>query len=202
MALQQPDSLRAVLDSVFAAPRYRWVRRPDPLAALRLRWAEFKEWLQGLHDAHPLGYRLMLFAAVAILLAILIHAGWVFLRAIGSESSRADQAPGPDGRRQDEAWYRREADRLASQGRFADAIQADFIALLLALDARRVLKFDASKTPGEYASETRLAPDASRAFRELVRNLYGYAFARWPCGPVEFAEWRTRAAVDRYAAAN
>jgi hypothetical protein len=202
MAPQQPDSLRTVLDSVFAARQYRWVRRPDAFASLRLRWAELKVWLQGLHDAHPVGYRLILVAAVAILIAILIHAGWAFLRAIASESRRADQVPGPDRRWQDEAWYRRESDRLASQGRFADAIQADFIALLLALDTRRLLKFDASKTPGEYARETRFSPDGSRAFRELVRNLYGYGFARWPCGPAEFAEWRARAAVDRYAAAN
>lgn len=202
MAVQQQDSLRAVLDSVFAAPQYRWVLHPDPLASLRLRWAELKQWLQGLQDMHPVGYRLVLIAAVAILAAILIRIGWDFLRAMGSEKNGADKAPGPASQWHDEAWYRREADRLASQGRFADAIQADFIALLLALDARRVLKFDASKTPGEYASETRLAPDASRAFRELVRNLYGYAFARWPCGPVEFAEWRARALVDRYAAAN
>jgi hypothetical protein len=202
MAPQQPDSLRAVLDSVFAAPQYRWVLRPDPLASLRLRWAEFKQWLQGLHDAHPIGYKVVLFVAVAILTAILIRICWDFLHTMRSENTRADNPPGRASQWHDEAWYRREADRLASRGRFADAIQADFIALLLALDARRVLNFDASKTPGEYASETRLTPDASRAFRELVRNLYGYAFARWPCGPVEFAEWRTRAAVDRYAAAN
>jgi hypothetical protein len=202
MASEQPDSLRAVLDSVFAAPQYRWVRHPDAFASLRLWWAELKQWLQGLHDAHPAGYRMLLYAAVAILLAILMHAGWSFLRAIGPESRRAGRAPGPDQPWQDEAWYRREADRLANQGRFADAIQADFIALLLALDGRRVLKFDASKTPAEYASETRLAPEASRAFRELVRNLYGYAFARWPCGPAEYADWRARASVDRYATAN
>ena len=124
MAPQQPDSLRAVLDSVFAAPQYRWVRRPDALASLRLWWAELKQWLQGLHDAHPIGYRVVLFAAVAILTAILIRIGWDFLRAMGSENNRANNAPGPDGPWHDEAWYRREADRLATRGRFADAIQA------------------------------------------------------------------------------
>jgi hypothetical protein len=202
MVPQQPDSLRAVLDSVFAGPEYRWVQRRDAFASLRLRWAEFLQWLQGLHDAHPVGYRLALVAAMVMLLAILIRAGWVFLRAISSERGRAELAPGLETPRRDEAWYRREADRLATQGRFTDAIQADFIALLLALDARQVLQFDASKTPGEYVSDPRLAPEARRAFRELVRSLYGYAFARWPCGPAEYAEWRVRATTDRYAAAN
>ena len=32
------DSLRVVLDSVFAAPAYRWVEPTDPFAALRLRF--------------------------------------------------------------------------------------------------------------------------------------------------------------------
>ena len=191
-----------MLDSVFAGPQYRWVERQDPFASLRFRWAEFVQWLRSLHDAHPVGYRLALVAAVAVLAAILIRTGWNVLRAIGSDRGRAELAPGLERPRRDEAWYRREADRLAHQGRFADAIQADFIGLLLALDARRVLQFDASKTPGEYVSEPRLAPDARRAFRELVRSLYGYAFARWPCGPAEYAEWRVRAAADRYAAAN
>lgn len=202
MAPEQPDSLRAVLDSVFAAPQYRWVRRPDAFAPVRRWWAELRQWLQTLHETHPIGYRLVLFAAVAILFAVLIHTGWVLLRTMRSDAARAAASPGPGARWQDEAWHRREADRLATQGRFADAIQTDFIALLLALDARRVLKFHPSKTPGEYANETRLAPDAARAFRELVRSVYGYAFARWPCGPGEFAEWRARAAVERYAAAN
>ena len=202
MEPQQPDSLRAVLDSVFAGPQYRWVQRHDAFASLRFRWAEFLQWLQGLHDAHPVGYRLALFAAVALLTAILVRAGWVFLRAIGSKRGGTEFVAGPERSWRDEAWYRREADRLANQGRFADAIQADFIALLLALDARRVLQFDASRTPGEYVSDPRLAPDARRALRELVRSLYGYAFARWPCGPAEYAEWRGRATADRYAAAN
>jgi hypothetical protein len=197
-----PDSLRAVLDSVFAAPAYRWVRRPDAFASLRLRWAELQQWLRDLHAAHPIGYQIVLGAAVVILALILMQTAWEFWRAVGSDSGRRVTSPDPGGQRHDEAWYRREAERLAALGLFTDAIQTEFIALLLALDARRVLTFDASKTPGEYSRETRLAPEASRAFRELVRSLYGYAFARWPCGPHEYAEWRSRADADRYAPAN
>jgi hypothetical protein len=202
MPMQTPDSLRTVLDSVFAAPQYRWVRRPDAFATLRRGWAALEEWLQALHSAHPLGYRLILVAVLATLIAVLMHTAWIFWRTVrpGAGQSAASATPGASW--QDEAWYRREADRLAAQGRFADAIQADFIALVLALDARRVLTFHSSKTPGEYASETRFAPEAGRAFRDLVRTLYGYAFARWPCGPGEFAEWRAHAVADRYAGAN
>ena len=200
--LQHPDSLRAALDSVFAAPAYRWTRRPDALGLLRRWWFELTHWLQGLHDSHPLGYRIMLVAAVAILLAILIHTSWVFLRTISRGGTGHANASVADRPWHDEAWYRREADRLAADGRFAEAIQADFVALLLALDARRIVAFHPSKTPGEYAGEAGLAPDVVPAFRELVHLLYGYAFARWPCGPGEFSDWRARAATERYATAH
>jgi hypothetical protein len=47
----------------------------------------------------------------------------------------------------------------------------------------------------------KLAPPGREAFRELVRALYGYAFARWPCGAAEFDRWRQWAAPERYAGA-
>jgi hypothetical protein len=72
-------------------------------------------------------------------------------------------------------------------------MQADFLALVLALEAADLLRFHPAKTPAEYSRESRLAPSARVEFRELVRTLYGYAFARWPCGPGDFASWRTRA---------
>ena len=195
------DSLRAVLDSVFAGPAYHWVRRPDPLAPLARRWIEFLAWLQQAHDAHPLAYRALLAACVIALVAIVAHSAWVLARSVGSESN----PPAPvssDADRRDEAWYRRDADRLAAEGRFVDAIQADFVALLLALDARQAVHFEPSRTPAEYLRDATLAVESRQAFAELVARLYGYAFARLPCGPREYAEWRMRARPDQYAPAH
>jgi hypothetical protein len=60
----QPDSLRAVLDSVFAAPDYLWVERTPPLAFLGV--AGSRDWRGGSRtaEAHPLGFRLLLGALV------------------------------------------------------------------------------------------------------------------------------------------
>jgi Domain of unknown function (DUF4129) len=198
---EYPDSLRAVLDSVFAAPAYRWVQRPDPFAALRHFRDAIWHWLETFHDAHPLGFRAVLYAMVAVMIAIVIHAGWTFIRSVRAadaspEASRARFIP------RDQAWYRREADRLAAAGHFAEAIQADFLALVLALDARHVLRFHPSKTPGEYTREPGLAPGSREEFRDLVRRLYRYAFARSSCGPADFSDWRERATPERYAPAN
>jgi hypothetical protein len=195
------DSLRAVLDSVFAAPEYRWVERPESYALPR-RWMRMlQQWLFDLRESHPAAFRLLLAGMILLVIAVFVHAGWVFLRTVraaGEGAPGVTAAPVP---RRDQGWYRREADRLAVLGRYAEAMQYDFLALVLALDASSLVRFHPSKTPGEYSREARLAPAAQDEFRTLVRTLYAYVFARRPCGPREFAEWRALAVPERYAPA-
>jgi hypothetical protein len=194
------DALRAVLDSVFAAPEYRWVERRNPLAFVA-RWLEgLQRWLVALRDAHPLGFRLLLAALVVVLVATLVHAGWILSHALRAEQA-SHAASGSPATRKDRSWYRRESDRLAAEGRYAEAMQAEFLALVLALDGLQLLRFHPGKTPAEYAHDARLGAAARAEFRDLVRSLYGYAFARWPCGPDDFAHWRSRAEPERYARA-
>jgi hypothetical protein len=196
------DSLRAVLDSVFAGPDYRWVVKRQSIGVLRRWLGALQEWLLGFQDAHPVGFRLFEAGLVVVLIAVFVHAGWVLVRTVRSSGGAGAALPAVSGVRRDQAWYRREADRLAAEGRFVEAVQADFLALVLALDASRLLRFHPSKTPAEYAEEARLERGARAEFRELVKSLYGYAFARRPCGPDEFVEWRLRAAPERYAPAH
>jgi hypothetical protein len=194
------DSLRAVLDTVFAGRDYRWQERPTPVSTFA-RWLDaLQRWLSGVHDTHPLLFRWIQIGLLVGVLAIFAHAAWLFLRTVRSGQPGEGLPHGPSQRR-DREWYRREADRLAAQERYAEAVQADFLALVLALDALRLLKFHPSKTPAEYGMEARLAGETREEFRELIRRLYGYAFARRPCGAAEFQEWRARATPERYAPA-
>ena len=196
-----PDSLRAVLDSVFAAPAYRWVDQPEPWYAFLIRWLQAASaWVLGLRESHPLGFRLFLAGLVLVLVVILVHAGWVLLHTIRA-GPRPEALPDRSVGRRDRSWYRREADRLAQEGRFVEAIQADFLALVLALDAEGLLRFHPGKTPGEYTRESRLAPGARQEFQALVQTLYGFAFARRPCGRDDFERWRAAARPERYAGA-
>jgi len=197
------DSLRAVLDSVFTGRDYHWVVQPQSMSVLR-RWLNgLQAWLAGLRDAHPVGFGVFEAALIVIVLAIFVHAGWVLVRAVRPGGPGSGGAlPSASTARRDQAWYRREADRLAAEGRFVEAVQADFLALVLALDAARLLRFHPSKTPAEYAAEARLERGAQVEFGELVQSLYGYAFARRPCGADEFMSWRSRAIPERYAAAH
>ena len=198
-----PDSLRATLDSVFADPAYRWVERPPPLAFLARWWQALIAWLDGLQSLHPDFFFALMAGLIVVLVAIFVHAVWIM-----AITMRAARAPAEGGRGplpaavRGSAWYRSAADRLALEGRYAEAIQSDFLALVLELDARQVVRYHPSKTPNEYSYEAGLSPEARGAFRDLVRLLYGYAFARRPCGPADFAAWRSLAAAERYAVAH
>lgn len=195
------DSLRAVLDSVFAAPEYRWVERPETYALLR-RWLRIaQQWLLDMRETHPALFKLLLAGLVLLVIAIFLHAAWVFLQTVRAAGRAGPGALAPLPPRRDQAWYRGEADRLAGLGRYAEAMQYDFLALILALDAAALVRFHPSKTPGEYTREARLSPEGRNQLRALVGDLYGYVFARRACGPREFEAWRVQAAPERYAPA-
>jgi hypothetical protein len=197
------DSLRAVLDSVFSGQAYRWVEHPSPFAFFLRWWYRIREWLAGLEKTQPALYWLIIWLLTAVLVVIVVHALWVMartLKAAGAPPAAESAHSTPTLR--GAAWYRREAQRLAREGRYPEAMQADFLGLVLELDQRGLVKFHPSKTPNEYSYEVR-APEPERlAFRDLVRALYGYAFARAPCGAEDFASWRERSGVERYAAAH
>ena len=196
------DSLRAVLDSVFAAPEYQWRSAPRPLGFLQRLWTMLGLWLNRFHDSNPLLFQYFFWGLVLLLVLILTHAGWVFLRTVRGASAREGAvAGGPGVEARDARWYRREANRLATEGRYAEALHALFRALVLDLDARGLVRFHPSKTPNEYTYEPRLELADRERLRELVRGLYAYAFARQPCGPEEYRAWRQRAAEGWHAAA-
>jgi uncharacterized protein DUF4129 len=198
-----PDSLRAVLDKVFAGPAYEWVEPKNPLDFLLRWWRDFLRWLSGLEQARPLFYWALIWILTAILAAIVVHAVYVMvqtLKAAGAPAGASDLPLSPEVR--GAGWYRREAQRLAREGRYAEAMQADFLGLVLELDQRGTLKFHPSKTPYEYSTEVRGEEPVRSAFRGLVRSLYGYAFARAPCGPDDFVRWLDASRAERYAASH
>ncbi len=198
-----PDSLRAVLDRVFAGSAYEWVEPKHPLAFLSRWWLEFLRWLSGLEQSQPLVYWAMIWILTTILAAIVVHAVWVMARTLQAAAAPARAGAGaasPEIR--GAAWYRREARRLAAEGRYIEAMQADFLGLVLELDQRGSLKFHPSKTPYEYSVEVQGGEGVRTAFGALTRSLYRYAFARAPCGPDDFAHWQDATRAERYASSH
>lgn len=196
-----PDSLQTVLDSVFAAPAYAWVERPHPLGWLIRRWEALRDWLLRLQEGHPTLFTVLLWTVVAVLVAILAHAAWVFLRTLRHAAAREVAAPVRAAARRDAAWYEREAERLAAAGRHAEAVQAAFAAVVLGLDARGLVRYHPSKTPAEYAREARLDADDRRRLRDLAGQLYRFAFGGAACDLDDYRRWRERAAPEWHAAA-
>jgi hypothetical protein len=206
IALQQlpqipADSLRQVLDSVFAQPMYQWAR-PSPFAILGKWWRALLTWLAGLESTQPGLYWFLFYLMVGLLLAILLHAAIVFARTLRAAHRSSQADPVPAARARGAAWYRAEAVRLAAGGRYPEAMQHDFLGLVLELDQQRLLTYHPSKTPGEYTREVQLTEAGRGAFRDLVAALYRVAFARVPCAPDEFAAWHREARTERYAGAH
>ncbi len=193
------DSLRRVVRRVLDTAPYQWREESDATVVLRRWWNTLVEWLAQLAGNHPTLFRLLLWALVALLAAMAAQAVWVLIRTTRRRA-------GPDGTNpargsaivRSAAWYGTEAERLFREGRFAAAMQADFVRLVLELDARNRVRFHPSKTPLEYLAEV---PAETRAeFGGLVGDLYRYAFAGVPCDADQFAAWRRLASVDRYVA--
>ena len=203
LARARDDSLRAILDSVFATPAYRWETREDPFGMLRRLWGATGDAMDRLRAQNPDAVRLLTWLLVAILVLIVTHAAWVAWRTIrgGSRGELATVAS-PAIVPRDAAWYANEAARLSGAGQFAAAMQADFLRLVLELDARRVLHFHPSRTPSEYARDPALTEDGRTALRILVREMYAHAFARVPLDRAQYEAWRACAVAERYAPAH
>ena len=197
-AVQRSDSLRAALDSVFAGPAYRWdqvVRTEGPLVRIG---REALRRLDDLQQRNPIAFRALFWILVSALTLLLLHAALVAWRTMRGATGGSHRDAGVAIDVRDAAWFAAETLRLADAGRFADAMQADFIRLMLELDARHVVRFHPSKTPREFAHEAPSGP-TRQSLMDLVRILYRYAFARESCGSAEFASWRMQTNADRYA---
>lgn len=196
-------ALRAVLDSVFASPAYRWAETPGPERLLRDWWGRMGDWLEGLRAGNPAAFRLLAVALLIALVLVLAHGAWVVWRTMRSAAASEDGSPRGAGREaRDAAWYLWEADRAAAAGRTGEALQLAFIGLALTLDGQGLLRYHASKTPGECAREARLAGEDRDRLRELVRTLYAHVFGGRPCGPDDYHRWREAIAGPWHAPAH
>jgi hypothetical protein len=189
--VQTPEAFRAVLDSVFSAPTYRWAENPDPLRRLFEWWSRLLEWLEGLRTANPAAFRVLVVALLAGLLLALGHAGWVVWRTVRAAGRTGDEAPARGTpQRRDAEWFSRAADRAASGGRLAEALQLAFIALALRLEAEGVLQYHPGKTPAECARDARLPAADRERLAALVRSLYSYAFGGHALDAENYRRWR------------
>lgn len=185
-----PATFRAVLDSVFSSPVYRWVNQPSATRLLRRWWDRLSEWLQALQSDNPALFRYLVMGLLLALILTFLHAGYLMWRTMRGAPPPTDRLPPSTPAARDAEWYEREADRAAGAGRRLEALQLAFIALALRLEMRGLLRYHASKTPAECAAEAHLEDNDRERMRQLVRTLYGYVFGGRPCSLEDYRRWR------------
>jgi len=195
------DSLRAVLDSVFSAPAYDWVEEPRPLATVRNWWISLADWIASVRTLHPVLFQLLMLTLAAILVAILVHAGYVFQQTVRAAARRDPKtALLSFQHRRDATWYLASADQAAAAGRYRDALRLAFEALVLRLDAMGSLRWGPGKTARDYSREARLLPGDRERLVGIVGVLYRHVYSGDPCGAPEYAMLRGAAVEDWHAA--
>jgi hypothetical protein len=129
-----------------------------------------------LRDTAPLIYWVVVvwlgLTALALLGHILYTSASAFARDRAHGGADEPAVRGPRGAAEWEAMAR----RAAAEGRLREAALALYHAVLLRLDARGAVRYDPSKTPGDYRREVRAHPDAARPFAAFLRGLEPVAF--------------------------
>ena len=152
------------------------------LSWLARQWQHLVDWLNRMSAAHPVGFDVGLALVIVALVAVLVHIGYVMWRIVRPGVRSGPQTSGLGaGKVMDAAAHLAIADRLASAGRYTEALGHRFLALVLELDRRKALRFHVSKTPAEYVWEARLSQQGKASLADLVGSLYRYLFAAVPC---------------------
>lgn len=195
------DSLRAVLDTVLSASAYQWTETTPRLSWLARWWSTLVDWLGRFRDANPTAADILFWSLAAVLVMIFVHGGWIMFQTVRGATA-AEGRSGVVGTLaiRDERWFQRLAENLATDGRFAEAMQAAFTALVLRMDAREIVRYHPSKTPREYAREARLGVDSRAELQAAVGQLYAHAYAGRPCGREQYEAWLTDLRRDWHAA--
>ena len=172
---------------MFSGSEYHWIERRRMVSGLARLWQRLQDWLNHLSDANPTGFNIVVALLVVVLVALLVHIGyvmWHIVRPAARGGTRASASA--TGFIMDARAHLARAEDLAGAGRYAEALAHCFVAAVLELDRRKALRFHASKTPAEYVGEARLDETGRVALAGLVARLYGHLFGAVPCDEYEY----------------
>jgi hypothetical protein len=173
--------IERALAEVYARPELN-PPQPSPLRVwLSEAWAAVRRWFGSWFPSVQLdegGMALLAWLVTALLVvvaaAVLLH--FIGLLATGRRSRERRSREKGSGNREEisgptgaDEWEER-ARQAAAEGWWREAVLALYQALLLRLESRGTLRYDAAKTPGDYRSEVRADPAAARLFNEFLRG--------------------------------
>jgi hypothetical protein len=183
------DSLARALHAVFTRPEYRWEDSRLVFRWLGSQWQRLLEWLATYQRGHPTQYVIVLAVLVTILVAILVHFGYVAWRVVQPtlQPARSLVSVGPP--LDDARAHLDRAAALAAAGRYAEALAHRFLALLRQLETRQALRFHPAKTPAEYVHEAQLDAQGRERLGALVTSLYAHLFGARPVTAEQYSEF-------------
>jgi hypothetical protein len=102
----------------------------------------------------------------------------------------APELPRPGEKSPEELW--RQAQALAGEGRHSEALRLLYLAVLFLLDRRGLLRYEPTRTNGEYIRQVRLADNAPEGLHAPFEQLTTLFETRWyggvPCEAADFQE--------------
>lgn len=181
--LPTAEEVQRAVATVYSRPEYAerhgigdWFNRKlaDFFGWLGDRLASFGE----LRLSHPWIFWFVIAWLAIAAVALLAHLVWTALQAARRAEPETERAGGKTvkAKPRTAAGWEAEAVRLAAEGKLREAAAALYQALLLRLDGRGAVRFDPSKTPGDYRREARPHPEAARALTAFLRLFEPVAF--------------------------
>ncbi len=195
------------LARIYARPEFRERTTPPSLRWLSHVRDVVAGWVQSIllrilesEHARPFLFWFVVAWLVVALVVAVVHVSRAFLLRLRgrtrSSAGQPDRAPPAGPRAEDrgpEAWEAA-AGEAAAAGRLREAALALYHAVLLRLDRRGAVRFQAAKTPGDYRREASRDPDLGGRFEAFLRVFLPIAFGSAP----RAEGWRSlRAAADR-----
>lgn len=195
------DTVDAALARVFERPEFAARESSALLRLVSDLAAAFRQWIGSLLRAwvpeqwHPVFTWLI----VVVISLLALWALTSIVRALVGSPRPADAAertqpavrlPGEDA----DSWEAA-ARAAASAGRFRDAAIALYLAAVLRLEERGILRYHAGKTPGDYRTEVRSHPASRGPFDAFIRQFLPVAFGARTPDAAAFQSLRASAAA-------
>jgi hypothetical protein len=195
-----PAEVDAALSRVYASPDFAERATPALLQLVADLWNAFWVWVWSLLPgvfAAMTGPAVPwiiggLLVAAAVWALVLLLGNRVHVRHGGARPVVRTRSAGASPR--DAAQWELAARNAADLGHFREAAHALFLAAVLRLEERGVLRYHTGKTPGDYRREVRADPATSGHFERFVLRFLPVAFGAAEPGADHFDELRSTAA--------
>jgi hypothetical protein len=142
----------------------------------------------------------LLGAAVAVLLVAGLRF-WSSRRGPRPKPARREETPGGPAPPEEEppheqpaaVWWRR-AEEHAGAGRYPEGLRCLYLAVLSSLHRKNLLRYEPTRTNGEYVRQVRLAPqappDLHAPFEALTEKFEAHWYGSVPCAAGEYSACR------------